>query len=116
MAAAAGQELEGYEIHAGQTVSSRPWLQIIRRNGAAADIPDGAVSTDGRIWGCYLHGLFANPALRRAWLARLEPGWAVGRIANPSHVGPRSLDLALDRLADAVEAALDMQKLTAIVG
>ena len=31
--------------------------------------PDGAVSADGRIAGCYLHGLFASDAFRRAFLA-----------------------------------------------
>ena len=33
--------------------------------------PDGAVSADGLVAGCYLHGLFASDPFRRAFLARL---------------------------------------------
>ena len=35
------------------------------------DRADGAVVADGRVMGCYLHGLFAGDAFRRAFLARL---------------------------------------------
>ena len=38
---------------------------------ASAGGPDGAVSADGRVTGCYLHGLFASDPFRRAFLARL---------------------------------------------
>ena len=43
---------------------ARPMLDLGGR-------PDGAVSPDGRVAGCYLHGLFAGDAFRRAFLARL---------------------------------------------
>jgi len=119
LAAVAGQEVEGYEIHMGRTVGGRSWLEITRRNGAATALADGAVSDDGRIWGCYLHGLFANTTLLRAWLASCRMGFqpvqAGGRVENPSYKTTSTLDLALDRLADAVEASLDMGKLAAIV-
>ena len=36
--------------------------------------PDGAVSADGRVAGCYLHGLFASDSFRHAFLARLGAG------------------------------------------
>ena len=87
----------------------RPWLEITARGGRSVNVPDGAVSEDGRIWGCYIHGLFENRALRRAWLADL--GW-------PGVAGAdRAEDLmsAVDRLADVVEAALDMRLLEDIV-
>jgi adenosylcobyric acid synthase len=66
--AAEALTLDGYEIHAGQTTSPSPWLEIVRRGGSVCHVPDGAMSPDGRVWGCYLHGLFANDAFRRAWL------------------------------------------------
>ena len=34
----------------------------------------GAVTADGRVQGCYLHGLFAADAFRTAWLAGLRSG------------------------------------------
>jgi adenosylcobyric acid synthase len=109
LAKAAGQEVEGYEIHMGQTTGGNPWLEITCRNGAPAGLPDGAVSDEGRVWGCYLHGLFANAALRRLWLASLSDVWT--GMESPA----ASLHVTLDRLADAVEAALDMQRLAAIL-
>jgi adenosylcobyric acid synthase len=104
LAAVAGQEVVGYEIHMGGTVGGRPWLESSR--------PDGAASEDGRVWGCYLHGLFANTAFRRAWLASLP---AAGGTDTSPERQRRDLPSALDRLADAVEAALDMRRLEAIL-
>jgi adenosylcobyric acid synthase len=109
----AGQEVEGYEIHVGQTRGGRPWLEVHRRNAVAKILKEGAVSDDGRVWGCYLHGLFANSVFRRRWLASLSD-------FAPEPIGDRqtelpSLDAALDRLADNVEAALDMRRLAAIL-
>jgi adenosylcobyric acid synthase len=106
-----GLSLEGYEIHMGRTQGNDPWLEIRSRNGQAAHDPDGAISPDGRIWGCYLHGLFANRTVRHAWLHSL--GWK----GSPASQSPTSdlLSQALDRLADAVEGALDMGQLEKIV-
>ena len=103
----AGEEISGYEIHMGRTSGGPAWLEITERNGLPAGVTDGAMSGDGRVWGCYLHGLFHNRALRRAWLMAL--GW---REAEASALAPRT---DLDRLADAVEAALDMRRLDDIV-
>ena len=33
---------------------------------------DGAMSADGRVMGCYVHGLFANDRQRASWLERLN--------------------------------------------
>jgi adenosylcobyric acid synthase len=104
------QLVEGYEIHMGRTVSACPWLEIVARNGEPVHRGDGAISVDGRTWGCYLHGLFANAGLRRSWLASL-PTVGSGEIAE----APTLLEDALDRLADAVEAVLDMKRLGSIL-
>ena len=106
LAPLAGMEVQGYEIHMGRTTTSSPWLEIVERNGRATRLPDGAVSEDGRVWGCYLHGLFANDAFRRAWLDSLR------RDARGARQGiiraEERLEASLDHLADVVERALDM--------
>src|SRR5207244_998674 len=64
---AIGTAVRGYEMHLGMPTgpgTARPMLQL-------SDRPDGAVSADGRVAGCYLHGLFASDPFRRAFLARL---------------------------------------------
>jgi len=97
------QQISGYEIHMGQTHQSSAWLTL-----SDTDRVDGDISADGRIWGCYIHGLFANINLRRAWLKSL--GW------QETSTLPPTLDMAFDNLADIFEANLDMGMLEEIIG
>jgi len=110
LARVAGQVVSGYEIHMGRTNGADPWLTITARSQRPVEVADGAASEDGRVWGCYLHGLFETQAFRRAWLAGL--GWE-----NPGLPSTSSTDLArrLDDLAEAVEQALNMELLEEIV-
>jgi adenosylcobyric acid synthase len=96
----------------GRTNSDSSWLQIDARNELPCEIPDGSISADGRIWGCYLHGLFQNTAFRHAWLTSL--GW------TPEHrpltaQATHQLEESLDDLADEVEAAVDMNEIERII-
>ncbi len=108
LAALQGQALRGYEIHMGHTTSQQPWLEISRRSGTPMALADGAVEATGKVWGCYLHGLFANETLRRTWLASL--GWRGA--AGPAGA---SMQTMLDNLAAHVEAHMDMQRLQTII-
>lgn len=114
LASVAGNEIEGYEIHLGQSRGGLALLDITQRNGQAVALTDGAASANGRVWGCYLHGLFANEGLRRAWLASLQRG-IESAVEGSAAKADSTLDQALDRLADAVEIALDMRRLEAIL-
>ncbi|MEA4813037.1 MAG: cobyric acid synthase [Anaerolineaceae bacterium] len=104
-----GQSLFGYEIHNGQTSSSSPWLKYFREKSPATPVFDGAISPDAKIWGCYLHGLFANQNLRHAWLKSLD--WK----ATPRESLKNPLEKSLDTLADAVEQNLDIELLDKII-
>ena len=104
-----GERLQGYEIHMGRTRGGQRWLEVTERNETAVNLSDGDVSSDGRIWGCYLHGLFENRALRHAWLSEL--GWR----GSKEHTSPLPRhEAAFERLANAVEEALDMEALEVI--
>ncbi|PLX37400.1 MAG: cobyric acid synthase CobQ, partial [Hyphomicrobiales bacterium] len=102
--AASGLELHGYEIHLGHTEGpdrERPFLR--RQEGS-----DGACSTDGRICGTYMHGLFSDDAFRRTFLANLG--------AAPS-TGPgyeQQIEQTLDRLAAHMERHLDLDRILRI--
>jgi len=104
----AGQMIQGYEIHMGETESQTQWLEITSRNGEGVKVLDGSVSSDGKVWGCYLHGLFHNDSLRHAWLKSL--GWQ-GDVTSQS----ARFDESLEKLADAVESALNMSLLENII-
>lgn len=105
-----GQTIEGYEIHMGRTRGEAHWLEINQRNDEAASQTDGAYSLEGRIWGCYIHGLFGNQNLRRAWLSSL--GWQEME-ADDQQADPFAASLTY--LTDTVESTLDMEKLEAMI-
>jgi adenosylcobyric acid synthase len=99
-----GHPVQGYEMHMGQTEGadrSRPLLVVDGK-------PDGAISPDGRVMGCYLHGLFAADGFRRALLATLKPGRTGGLVYEAM------VDQVLDHLADHLEAHLDLDALLRI--
>jgi adenosylcobyric acid synthase len=90
---------KGYEMHVGRTTGSpRPLLRLC--NGKH----DGAVSTDGRIAGCYIHGLFADDCQRHHWLQR------IGAQASTFSYEP-AVDATLDQLADHIEKHVDCDRL-----
>jgi adenosylcobyric acid synthase len=97
-----GMPVSGYEMHLGSTTGSgiaRPMLRL-----AGGD--DGCVSRDGRVAGCYLHGLFTNDLFRRAFLGAL--GADTGEIAYQQHI-----EETLDALAEHLERSLDLPGLLA---
>jgi len=105
-------DMQGYEIHMGRTSSDSAWLKVHRRNGMACEFSEGSITTDGRVWGCYLHGLFRNIALRHAWLTSL--GW-VPKSQSFALQAIDPLENSLAHLSREVEAAVDMNELERII-
>lgn len=106
LAGAGGMEIEGYEIHMGQSdASADAPLVIEQRSGQRCHAPDGALSTDGWILGSYLHGLFANDELRATVLRNLAARKGVTLAAGAT----LDKEGAYDRLATHVRAALNME-------
>ena len=106
-----GQEIEGYEIHMGHSRGGEPTFRLLARGDQPVDAPDGAVDERGRVFGTYLHGLFDNPNLRRAWLQSL--GWdAAFSGLSMAEVREREYD----RLAQQVRESLDMERVYPIAG
>lgn len=98
--ARSGVALSGYEIHVGRTTGpdcARPFARLDE-----PEQPEGATSPDGRVEGSHVHGLFAGDAYRAAWLERARAGTASGASYDAG------VEQALDELADALEAALDI--------
>ena len=98
---ASGERVLGYEMHLGLTTGpglARPLLRL-------ASGPDGAVSPDGLVAGCYLHGLFASDAFRHAFLARL------GGAGETQY--ETMIEATLDALAEHLEQNLGLDALLA---
>jgi adenosylcobyric acid synthase len=97
---------KGYEMHVGRTTSGRggslrPLLTL--GNGTT----DGAVSSDGRVAGCYIHGLLADDRQRQHWLKLIG-----GRAAGFDYEA--DVDTTLDLLADHLEKHIDCDRLLAL--
>lgn len=103
-----GEIIEGFEIHMGETKSQTPWMEIVSRNGGQAHVLDGCITPGGKVLGCYLHGLFHNDSFRYAWLESL--GWQGEVLSQPAR-----FEESLEKLADAVEDAVNMELLEKIV-
>ena len=100
----AAQLIHGYEMHVGRTTGpalARPMLDLEGR-------PEGAVSADGRIMGCYVHGLFAADDFRHSFLARLKARAPSGLVFE------QQIEATLDALADHLEAHVDLEGLLAL--
>ncbi|HLC18718.1 MAG TPA: cobyric acid synthase [Thermodesulfobacteriota bacterium] len=103
--------VNGYEIHMGETKSkARSFARIFERNGTAVDIPDGAVSGDGLVWGTYIHGIFDNDAFRNEVIEGLEKGCS----ARVSYARVKEEGIAA--LSRTVEENMDMKALLGIIG
>lgn len=104
-----GRALSGYEIHHGITEVIRTGSienAVVREDGCVigyGSCSDGAFQS---VWGTYLHGVFDADEFRRAFIndIRLRKGLAPLNGVQASF----SIDPALDRLADTVRDALDM--------
>jgi adenosylcobyric acid synthase len=101
---ALGAPMTGYEIHLGRTTGPDTARPVVHFDDGRVD---GASSADGLVAGTYVHGLFGLAAQRAAWLARIG---AAGQ--GPDHAA--DIDAALDAIADALEAALDLDAMLAI--
>jgi adenosylcobyric acid synthase len=106
--AADGAPVSGYEMHVGRSAGpalARPMLHLADGSGSR---PEGAVSPDGRVAGCYVHGLFAGDAFRHAFLAGLRPRAASGLAYE------QEIEATLDALAAHLAAHLDLDRILAI--
>jgi adenosylcobyric acid synthase len=92
---------KGYEMHVGTTSGpdlARPFLRF--SDGRS----DGVISADGRVAGCYVHGLFASDTARAAFLS----GFGI-EIAGESYEA--TIDDVLDRFAEHLSQHIDIERL-----
>ncbi|MEM7067255.1 MAG: cobyric acid synthase [Pseudomonadota bacterium] len=101
-----GCELSGYEIHMGYTDGPDCARAMVNFDGRF----DGAISRDGNVRGCYLHGLFNSDGYRKQLLKQQ------GFVADEGMSYAANVEAALDELATAIEEHLDVDGLLALAG
>lgn len=97
--------VQGYEIHCGMSIGKaldQPATYLDNE-------PEGALSADGQIFASYLHGLFDHPAALTALLT--WAGLAVEQTVDINAIREQQLE----RLADTLEANLQIEQILALV-
>ncbi|MFC2050492.1 cobyric acid synthase [Chloroflexota bacterium] len=99
-------EVTGYEIHMGQTSSHncQPVFRILETPQGSADYFDGAVSSNGLVFGSYIHGLFHNSDFTHHLLNGLRQLRGLPITSAPS----TNKQEIYDKLADIIRQNLDM--------
>ncbi|MBW1635429.1 MAG: cobyric acid synthase, partial [Deltaproteobacteria bacterium] len=104
-----GTQISGYEIHHGISTDSEDPLFIFNGNSSC-----GTADESGRIWGCYLHGVFDSDQFRRWFIDRLRS--RIGMQPLDEIVAPYDLEAAFDRLADCVRENCDLDEIYRLLG
>lgn len=114
----AGKLISGYEIHMGQTnlgPQAEPVFKIRQRSDEQVEIADGACSLNQRVWGTYLHGVFANDQLRRGFINQLRKQKGLAPVTDSFSVREKREE-AYNKLAELVRENLDVNLLYEIMG
>ena len=119
--------VEGYEIHMGTTFRGKtvlPCFQFLQGEVFSPSLSplarekneDGAVRTDGLVWGTYIHGIFDQPEFRRQWLNRARGRKNLKKLdVEQSQNVSKRLANAIDRWADHVEMYLTIETIFAAI-
>jgi len=104
--------IAGYEIHVGETLyldDAQPFSTLMTGQ------LDGCISTDGRVIGTYLHGIFDQDCFRHQFLAAAR-GFLKLPFPSPLNAWHLQREESLDRLARQVSTSLDMHRIFAWAG
>jgi len=108
-------ELEGFELHRGQTTCLTNAGEPMACQPLAADGDLGwwqpCGEQGGLVAGTYLHGVFESGPWRRRWLNLLRQRRDLPTLSEQQPHHSRQRDALLDRLADAFEQHVDLTPL-----
>lgn len=103
--------MRGYEMHIGVTSGeglAQPMLSL--DDSSFEGVAHGAISADGKVMGCYVHGVFSDDAFRHAFLCNIRERESSG------HAYEASVDATLDALAEHLEQSLAVDELLRLSG
>ena len=112
-----GLVVQGYEIHVGETeylTDAVPFSRVARSGNLRGEVLDGCTNLSGRVVGTYLHGIFDNDAFRHAVLRAARS--ACGLAPAEMIAWKQLRDYELERLAQTVANAVDLNRLLDFVG
>lgn len=111
-----GRPMDGYEIHTGETkIGGENRLFIISSDDGMESYEEGAISSDGLVFGSYVHGLFDGNWITQALLNYLRKKKALSEIRVIDDA-KTNLNLALDRFCEIASTHVDMARIFEIAG
>ncbi len=101
---ASGCRISGYEIHVGMTTCHGSARVFTRAEDGE---PNGWISEELSVAGCYIHGIFDDSALRTSFLQYLS------NKGNDKNIDFARLDFKdeIDKVSDVLEASLNIKQL-----
>ena len=107
--------VNGYEIHMGETDGKENYFAIItNRNNTPVKIKDGAISSNGKIWGTYIHGIFDNDEFRTGFLNEIRTDRGLPERGIVSFKDKK--DENIKTLARVINDSIDLPGLYEIMG
>ena len=97
----------------GQTSRSggAPLFNVAERNHVPCRDDEGCVSSDSKIMGTYIHGLFDNPAIMKLWLSHI--GLKEIDVSEVGGIEARNREYEL--LAEHFEKNIDVERIISLV-
>jgi adenosylcobyric acid synthase len=110
---------QGYEIHLGETVrgaAASPLFRLQREGDGRGERLDGAMAPGGRTWGTYVHGLFDEGPMRRAFVNGLRAMKGLPPAEGPAgRSAAAARSAAYDRLAATLRQHLDVAAIRSLL-
>ena len=113
--------ISGYEIHSGRitgVAASQALFRLTHRAATAVNELEGVRSVDGRVIGTSIHGVFDSAGFRRTFLDEVRTSKGLAPLESAAHDDDVDADrrAAFDRIADALEACVDLSRIAAVAG
>ncbi|MDO8885281.1 cobyric acid synthase [Candidatus Oleimmundimicrobium sp.] len=112
-----GHKFDGYEIHSGRTklLKGTPVLSLCSR-AQKEDIGDGAVSSSELAFGTYIHDLFINKDIRRAFINNLRVRKKLPPLKSKAIDSVDFREKSFERWAQILSESLEIKKIFELAG
>ena len=94
-----GEFISGYEMHIGKTTGPDCKTPLLEINGKAS----GATAANGKVSGCYLHGMFSSDSFRKSFLNNLGASSTLDDYSS-------TVSSTLDELAEHLKGNMDTER------
>jgi len=111
-----GEAISGYEIHCGRVTRLGDSEMFRIGNGEDQSFFEGAVSSDGKVWGTLIHGAFDAPGFRRHFLNEIRRAKGLEPLEPRQKGAHQRRAEAYDRFARLLQTHLDISTIAKLLG